>query len=78
MSSIYRPDLQNSNRGALQVLPDNLPLQKTGQVSTSCDGCTSIYETMKNRSDFDKMYIPIYQSRLALFDTNPLNLRFER
>lgn len=78
MSSIYRPSPQNANPGPLQVIPNNLPLQKTGQVSTSCEGCTSIYETMQYRSDFDKAYVPIYQSRLALFDTNPLNLQFER
>lgn len=77
MSSIYRPDINNAHPGALQTVPDNLTVDETGRVTTSCNGCTSIYQTMAYRSNFDKQYVPYYQSRLALFDTNPLNLKFE-
>jgi len=78
MSSVYRPDVNNLNPGTLQMLPNNLTVGETGKVTTSCEGCTSIYETMNHRSAFDKMYLPIYQARLELFDTNPLNLKFEK
>lgn len=78
MSSIYRPNVNGTFNGPLTAIPDNLTVDQTGQPSTSCSGCTSIYQTMKYRSDFDKVFVPTYQARLALFDTNPLNLKFER
>lgn len=78
MSSVYRPNINNIHPGALTTLPNNLTVNQVGKVSSSCEPCTSIYETMSYRSEFDKVYVPIYQSRLDLFDTNPLNLKFER
>lgn len=78
MSSIYRPNTDRSSNGPLATMPDNLTLDETVNPSSSCSGCTSIYETMKYRSDFDKVFVPTYQARLALFDTNLLNLKFER
>jgi hypothetical protein len=78
MSSIYRPNVNGSFNGPLTTIPDNLSVDQVASPSSSCSGCTSIYETMKYRSDFDKVFVPTYQARLALFDTNPLNLKFER
>lgn len=78
MSSVYRPNVNNINPGTLTTMPNNLTVDQLGKVSSSCEPCTSIYETMSYRSAFDKQYVPIYQSRLALFDTNPLNLKFQK
>lgn len=78
MSSVYRQNVNGAFAGPLTAIPDNLSVNQTGLPSSSCSGCTSIYETMKYRSDFDKVFVPTYQARLALFDTNPLNLKFER
>lgn len=78
MSSIYRPNVNGAFKGPITTIPDNLNLDETSTPTTSCNGCTSIYETMKYRSDFDKVFVPTYQARLGMFDTNPLNLKFER
>jgi hypothetical protein len=77
MSSIYRPNVNNSFPGPLTTVPLNEPLKNTGYLSSPCEECSSIYETMKYRSDFDKAYLPIYLSRLPKFNTNPLDLKFE-
>jgi hypothetical protein len=78
MSSMYRPNTNHTNNGPLNVMPDNLQLNQTNKVNTSCEECTSIYDTMNYRSNFDKTYVPAYQSRLSMFDTNPLNLVFQK
>lgn len=78
MSSMYRPNTNHTNNGALNVMTESLPLNETNQVTTSCKECTSIYDTMNYRSSFDKTYVPAYNARLSLFDTNPLNLVFQK
>jgi hypothetical protein len=78
MSSTYRQNVNNVFPGPLTTLPMNEPLKNTYDTITSCEQCSSIYETAKYRSDFDKAYLPIYLHRLAKFDTNPLNLKFEQ
>ena len=78
MSSMYRPNTNNVNNGALNVMTESLPLSETNKITTSCEECTSIYDTMNYRSNFDKVYVPAYTARLSLFDTNPLNLVFQK
>lgn len=77
MSSVYRPNVNNTHPGTLTTLPLNVETKNLQKLNSSCQQCSSIYETMKYRSDFDKAYLPIYLSRLPQFDTNPLNLQFE-
>ena len=77
MSSVYRPNVNHVQSGPLTTLPLNVETKNLQKLDTSCQQCSSIYETMKYRSEFDKKYLPIYLSRLPKFDTNPLNLQFE-
>lgn len=76
MNSIYRPKQSGPISGHPNTMPENLKLSQTNLPLTSCSGCTSLYETMKYRSDFDKTFVASYQERLAMFDTNPMNLSF--
>lgn len=78
MSSVYRPNINGTFSGPLSAMPKNLMSDQLGVPVSPCTECTSIYETMKYRSDFDKVFVPTYQARLAMFDTNLLNLKFER
>lgn len=77
-SRVYQPNTNRTFSGPLKTLPLQSTVEQTGQPYSQCSGCTSIYETMAYRSDFDKVFVPTYQQRVQLFDTNPLNLVFER
>lgn len=77
MNTQYRSTRSNVLPGPLKTNADNLPLRDTNKVSSGCEECSSIYETMQYRSNFDKKFVPMYMARLPLFDTNPLNLKFE-
>lgn len=77
-SRVYQPNTNRTFPGPLKTSPLLLSVDKTGLPSSGCTECTSIYETMSYRSDFDKAFVPIYQKRVDLYDTNPLNLVFER
>lgn len=76
MSSTYRPNVNNTHPGALTVLADNQKLEHMESGLTSCDGCISLATTHNYRSNFDKTFIPIYQSQLNSVDTNLETTKF--
>ena len=76
MSSVYRSNQNGAFSGPPNAAPENAKLNETDLPSSSCSGCTSLYETMNYRSDFDKTFVASYHERLAMFDTNPMNLSF--
>lgn len=78
MSSIYRPNTNQLDPGPLTVIPQNELVRDTQKLYSGCEECSSIYETMNYRSDFDKLFVPIYQSRLSRFNTNLMDLKFAK
>lgn len=76
MSSNYLPNTNHTNPGPLTTLPLNELNNQTQNIYSPCEDCTSIYETMKYRSDYDKLYVPLYQSRLPHINTDLLDLKF--
>jgi len=76
MSSTYRPNINQTDPGPLTTMPMNELIKDTGNTYSPCEECTSIYETMNYRSDFDKLYVSMYQSRLPMINTDLLDLKF--
>jgi len=62
--------------GGCPMTADSSSVQQTGKVMTSCQGCSSIYTTMKDRSPFDQKYLAAYNPLINHYNTNLMSLQF--
>jgi hypothetical protein len=56
--------------------PQMARVQETGDMQTPCKSCTSIYNALKNRSPYDRMYLRSYNRLPAHYSTGLDSLVF--